>query len=408
MKNLLIASRNLLRHKRKTLVVLSSLILGLAGMVVFQGFLGETMRGFRDSTIRSGLGHLEIAGGQGYFEDGTFDPLSYPLKDSASLAAKIRSQPGVAAVFPSAGFIAVTGSGESSTTLLVRAFPEDRMNFARPKTKGSAPLDRFSLGTLIDGAPITVAGSDQLVLGRTAARILGAKVGEVLTAMTALPGGRLAARDFTVAAIFASPGLDKNFAYTDYESAADLVGLSEPPVLNVLLKDISYTDAVLRSLPVGVAYRGWKDLATLYVEVNSMLNSFLAFIRAVILLVTLFILANAMNRMVLERMREWGTLRAMGTRRRSVMAIVILEGCLQGAAGGVLGVLLGFAIAWAINAAGGLGYSNGDQTFAIMVRPGLDSVWINLVPATLVAGLASILPALRALRLSPAECLRHE
>ncbi len=38
MRNFMIASRNLLRHKRKTLVVLSSLVIGLAGMVVFQGF----------------------------------------------------------------------------------------------------------------------------------------------------------------------------------------------------------------------------------------------------------------------------------------------------------------------------------------------------------------------------------
>ena len=201
--------------------------------------------------------------------------------------------------------------------------------------------------------------------------------------------------------------MDKSFAYTDYRSAADFVGISEPPVLNVLLKDIAYTDAVARSLPQGIAYRGWKDLATLYVQVNSMLNSFLAFIRAVILVVTLFILANSMNRIVRERMREWGTLRAMGTKKGSIMAIVLLEGCLQGAAGGALGLLLGFAVAGAINAAGGLPYTAGDQSVAILVKPGLDSVWLNLVPATLVAGLASIFPGLRAIRLSPAECLRQ-
>lgn len=407
MRNFMIASRNLLRHKRKTLVVLSSLVIGLAGMVVFQGFLGETMRGFRDATILSGLGHLEVAGRQGYFEDGEYDPGDYPLKDSEALSAGLIGEPGVAAVFPSAGFIAVAGFGEASTTLLVRAYPAGRMYFSPLKAEAKAPIDRFTLGALVAGSPIKGGERDRIILGEASARILGVKVGDVLTAMTALPGARLAGRDFTVSAIFVAPGQDKTFAYTDYASAADFLGLAGPPVLHILLKDIDYTAGVERSLPEGTAYRGWKDLASLYVQVNSMLNSFLKFIRSVILLVTLFILANSMNRIVLERMREWGTLRAMGTKRRDVMMIVLLEGCLQGAAGAALGIGLGFAVAGIIDIAGGLPYSSGIQSYSIMVRPGIDSVWLNLFPAILVAGLASILPGIRALRLTPAECLRQ-
>ncbi len=201
--------------------------------------------------------------------------------------------------------------------------------------------------------------------------------------------------------------MDKSFAYTDYRSAADFLGIAGTAGTARAPEGHLLHRRGRRSLPQGIAYRGWKDLATLYVQVNSMLNSFLAFIRAVILVVTLFILANSMNRIVRERMREWGTLRAMGTKKGSIMAIVLLEGCLQGAAGGALGLLLGFAVAGAINVAGGLPYTAGDQSVAILVKPGLDSVWLNLVPATLVAGLASIFPGLRAIRLSPAECLRQ-
>ena len=407
MRNVMLAARNLLRHKRKTFAVLSSLVIGLAGMVVFQGFLGETMRGFRDSMILSGLGHLEVAGREGYFEDGEYDPYGYALEGSEAISARLGSEPGVAAVFPQAGFIAVAGLGEVSTTLLVRAYPANRMHLSPLKAEAKAPIDRFTLGALVAGTPIRDGERDRLVLGEASARILGAKVGDALTMMTVLPGGRLAGRDFTVCAIFAAAGGDKTFAYTDYASAADFLGIAGPPVLDILLKDVSYTGEVERSLPEGVAYRGWKDLATLYVQVNSMLNGFLSFIRSVILLVTLFILANATNRNVLERMREWGTLRAMGTRRRDILLIVVLEGCLQGLAGASLGIVLGFAVAGLIDVAGGLGYSNGIQSYSIMVRPGLDSVWLNLVPAILVAGLASILPGIRALRPTPAECLRQ-
>jgi putative ABC transport system permease protein len=407
-RNLLIASRNLLRHTRKTFVVLSGLVIGLAGMVVFQGFLGEMMRVFRDGTILSGLGHLQLAGGEGYFEDGEYDPYGYVLKDSAVLAARIGREPGVAAAFPSVGFIAVAGFGDISTSLLVRGYPPERMYFSPAKAVAQAPIDRFTLGALVAGAPIEKGERDRLVLGESSARILGARIGDVITAMTVLPGGRLAGRDLTVSAIFAAPGLDGTFAFMDYDSASDFIGIAGPPVLDVLLKDISSTDEIERSLPKEIAHRGWKDLATLYVQVNTILSSFLNFIRAIILLVTLFILANSMNRIVRERMREWGTLRAMGTRRKDILLIVVLEGCLQGMVGSALGIALGFAVAGVIDAVGGLHFSSGAQTYLIMVHPGIASIWLNLIPATLAAGLVSILPGVKALRLTPAECLRQE
>ena len=61
MKTLAMAWRNLFRQKRRTLITLSALIIGLCGVVIFQGYIGSLMRGFRDSTIRSGIGHLQIA-----------------------------------------------------------------------------------------------------------------------------------------------------------------------------------------------------------------------------------------------------------------------------------------------------------------------------------------------------------
>ena len=69
--------------------------------------------------------------------------------------------------------------------------------------------------------------------------------------------------------------------------------------------------------------------------------------------------------------------------------MILWEGCLQGLLGAAAGIALGFLVSAIIDAAGGLTYHNGAQVYAIMVRPGLDSVWLNLVPAVLTAGLAA-------------------
>jgi putative ABC transport system permease protein len=412
MKTIAMAWRNLFRQKRRTLITLSALIIGLCGVVIFQGYIGSLMRGFRDSTIRSGIGHLQVAASPGYFEDGEFNPFAFQLKDADTIIAGIGKEPEVQAVFPSTGFTAVAGMGEKSVTLLMKGYPAERMYFTPGVgTPGSgtqtAPQDRFTLGTMTAGALADAGQRDRIVLGETAARILGARPGSVITLMAVLPDGGLNGRDFTVSGIYKAPGRDKIFAFTDYDTAMDFTRLAAAPVIHVLTKDIQAAGAIAGRLPHGVAVRTWHDLATYFVQVNTMFAGFLNVIRAIILLVTLFILANTMNRIVRERMREWGTLRAVGTKKSTVLLLVVLEGCFLGIAGAVLGISLGFGVSFLINQAGGLPFVSDGQRLAIKILMSGQSVWLNLIPAAIVGALASFLPGLRAVRLTPSECLRQ-
>jgi putative ABC transport system permease protein len=407
MKTLAMAWRNLFRQKRRTLITISALIIGLCGVVVFQGYIGSMMLGFRDSTIRSGIGHLQIASSAAYFEDGEFNPFAFVLKDPESIIAGLRRDPAVAAVFPSTGFTSVAGFGEKSVTLLMKAYPADRMYFAPATGTATAPEDRFALGTMIAGSLPAPGQGDRIILGETAARILGVRPGEVITLMAVLPGGGLNGRDFTVSGIYKSPGRDKIFAFTDYDTAVDFTGLTAAPVIHVLAKDIQEVGAVSSRIPTGVIVRTWHDLATYFVQVNTMFGGFLSVIRAIILLVTLFILANTMNRIVRERMREWGTLRAVGTKKSSVLLLVVMEGCFLGIVGAALGIGLGFGVSLLINQAGGLPFNVDGQRIAIRLLLSGQTVWLNLVPAAVVGALASFLPGLRAVKLTPSECLRQ-
>ena len=407
MKTIAMAWRNLFRQKRRTLITLSALIIGLCGVVIFQGYIGSLMRGFRDSTIRSGIGHLQIAASSGYFEDGEFNPFSFQIKDAGALLAGLEKQPEVQAAFPSTGFTAVAGMGEKSVTLLMKGYPAERMYFAPARGTPAAPQDKFSLGTLTAGALAEPGQRDRIVLGETAARILGAGPGSVITLMAVLPGGGLNGRDFTVSGIYKAPGRDKIFAFTDFDTAMDFTRLDAAPVIHVLTRDIQETGAVAGRVPRGMAVRTWHDLATYFVQVNTMFAGFLNVIRAIILLVTLFILANTMNRIVRERMREWGTLRAVGTKKSTVLLLVVLEGCFLGIVGAALGIALGFGASFLINQAGGLPFVNDGQRLAIRILMSGQTVWLNLIPAAVVGALASFLPGLRAVRLTPSECLRQ-
>ncbi len=407
MKTIIMAWRNLLRQKRRTLITLSALIAGLCGVVVFQGYITSLMRSFRDSTIRSGIGHLQIARSPEYFQDGEFNPYAYALKDDEKLISGLADQPGVLAAFPSTGFTAIAGKGDKSATLLVKAYPAERMFFAPARGRVSPPADRFGLGTLLAGSPPSAGEKDRLVLGETAARILGVTPGAVVTLMAVLPDGGLNGRDFTVDAVYKAPGRDKIFAFTDYATAVDFTGIQGAAVVHVLAKDIRAVPSLAASVPADHAVRTWHDLATYFVQVNTMFTGFLNVIRAIILLVTLFIMGNTMNRIVREWMREWGTLRAMGMKKKSILLLVILEGCFQGIVGAALGILLGFGVSALLNLGGGIPFMADGQRVMVKLLPSGQSIWWNLILAGLFAAVASFLPGLRAVKLTPSECLRQ-
>ena len=74
----------------------------------------------------------------------------------------------------------------------------------------------------------------------------------------------------------------------------------------VIARHIGDVAGIAGSLARNLSFRTWKDLATLYVQVSAIMGSFLAVIRAIILLVTLFILANSMSRTVRAKCASGG------------------------------------------------------------------------------------------------------
>ena len=68
------------------------------------------------------------------------------------------------------------------------------------------------------------------------------------------------------------------------------------------------------------------------------------FITIVFLLVIMLGVVNSMFMNVLERVREIGTMMALGIRRGNILALFVMEGAFLGALGAFLGLLLGFII----------------------------------------------------------------
>ncbi len=119
------------------------------------------------------------------------------------------------------------------------------------------------------------------------------------------------------------------------------------------------------------------------------------------LLIGILGIANTMVMSVFERTQEIGTLRAMGWKRRQVLALIEFEAAILGVGGGILGLLLGWC---ALRVLAGL-----PQTASFVSAT---VGWPLLVQAMVIALLAGIIagavPAWRAGKLSPVDALRHD
>jgi putative ABC transport system permease protein len=143
-----------------------------------------------------------------------------------------------------------------------------------------------------------------------------------------------------------------------------------------------------------------------FANIVKMIDMMTFFIRVMLIAIVLVSVMNVMLMAVYERIREIGTLAAIGTQPRKLMAIFLSEGLLLGLAGALAGVLLSYAVVAALNV-WPVVFNFGREQITLHPALAPSEVLGVLVLAVLVSGLASLQPAWRAARMDPIQALRH-
>ncbi len=327
---------NALRNKRRSAVTLSIAALGTAGLLLAGGFALFTYESLAQSAARS-TGHL-VLGTPAQFSQDEDTPLQHGLDDWQALRRTVLAEPEVRQVLPRVEFTGLISNGEKSTVMMANGIDAD----AEFAVKG--PFLQVKAGEVILSRERQV-----VMLGEGLAKSLKAGPGSSLTLLASTTAGALNAIDVTVRGVVSTgiAELDKRLVYLDLPSAQALLATERVSTLGVFLKDMPSTAPVQQRLQAaqgGLQVKTWLDLATFYQAVRDLYNRIFGALGLIIALIVLFVVANAMAMAIIERTREIGTLRALGTTPRQLLTTLSLEGLVLGGGGAVLGALLSLGI----------------------------------------------------------------
>lgn len=392
-----IAMRFLRQGRAQTLLILFGIAVGVSVIV----FVTALIAGLQDNIIERTLGtqaHVRVEAPREVSRiapapEGTIqlvleDPRPQALRpiDNWLQARDVLDRlPGVVAVSPVVSGPAFGRRGEAVESVAL-------VGVDLPRYLQVIPLDE----NMVEGR-LTV-GSGNGVVGRQLAEDLGLRLGGKLR----LDAGDGREAIVNVAGIFelGVRELDARYVYLDLKQAQALLGLpGAVTVIDLTVEDLFGADRIAARIDglTGLQAESWMETNAQLMNAltsQSMSTRMISFFVAISVALGI---ASVLAVSVAQRTREIGILRAMGTRRRQMLQVFLVQGAVLGLAGSLLGALAGWGLVAAFNNFG----------------PGLFTVPMpaTLIPAAMavatLAGVgAALVPASRASRLDPVEAIR--
>lgn len=321
------------KHLRRTLVIVAAVAISVAVMVFVEGFL----TGLRDSFFQ-GLfqdsGHLQIHG-TGYSD--RLDPytLDYRIENPETVLRRLGEDERVIVadqLLPFGGLLIHQQKNIPTGGVGLRPDSEFYANVRRGMIDGGMP-DK----------------TGEIAVSRDTAELLGIEYDGTAILLVQDTTGSPYYSELAVSGIFQtdSSEFDTSHVFVTHEEASQLLYLEESTIeVRALLGDPDRAAEVKSSLAPFLTERGleastWKDVHGSFVVAFELFDVFVIFIDVILVVVAATVITNAILMNIFERSTEFGTLRAIGMKRRQQAGMIFAEGSLEGALGSVLGLLIG-------------------------------------------------------------------
>ena len=408
-----IALRNLLRYKRRTLLTSLLITIGVLAVVLFSSITGAFKSLMIGQITDSMLGHLQVHK-RGYVASIDSLPLHMNLSpgDMATIEEVLDALSDVEAYSPRIKFGGMFSNFEETTNV--------RLNSVDPEREIlTAPL--LPKRILQGKAGNVFLDPGEILVPELLAKGMKVKPGDTVVVVATNRDGSVNAQTFSVRGILegiSGPGGRDGYIHIQDARAILRIGKKEANEYAVRLRtraDPGNAAAALSAALGGQLNKEgkpkyeihtWEKLSPFH-NIARMIDVMTFFVKVMLIAIVLVSVMNVMIMAVFERVREIGTIAAIGTRPGKILALFLVEGMSLGILGSVVGILLSTATILALKLHP-LTFDFGRQK-GLMLSPALDvnEMVLASVLVVLVSALASLQPALKASRLEPVVAMRH-
>lgn len=392
-----LAARNLARNVRRTAITAVAVVAGVALLILGQALVG----GLDENVLRA---QIDTVGGHLTLTPPGYDPHGQraPVEDLVPLPEALRARLAGLAWTERLRFDARLIHGADA--LQIRGVGYD-------PTTDAAVFSRKDFG--LQGA-FPGAGESGVVVGASLASLLDLAPGDRVTLQVRTSKGAQNAQSYPVAGVVraGNPLIDSFTIFLPASDAQPLIQAPGPSHVSVRLPHRRDTAAQAVRLASPWTATTYLEEAADVLVINSIRRKGLSALVLAILGIAASGIANTVIMSVYERIREVGTLAALGMSPRAIGSLFLWEGALLGSGAALLGAGIGGVLVWRMATVGinlgGLPEAGSRIAMSTQLYAIVDPVVIGLAAlfGAGIATLASVIPALHAVRINPADAVR--
>ncbi|MBN2345154.1 MAG: ABC transporter permease [Candidatus Aminicenantes bacterium] len=398
-----IAFRNIFRQKRRTVLTGLSMFGGFVMAAVFIGWADGSYNHIIDDFTRHNFGHIQI-----HEKDYLDRPSLYKtIDDYPRIRSRLEGIGEIDSFAPRVYSAGLASVGEKSAGVRIIGIDPAR------ERSTTAFQKKVAQGEFFPAAP-----AHRALLGKDLAGMLHAKVGDDIVVVSQGADGSIANDQYPILGLVDSgdPLSDRTSLYLHVRDAQELLvlgGRIHEIAVNIgHLKKVGPTAGVIRREigHPGLAVDPWQVFARgFYLAMKADMEGMWISLVIIVLIVAIGVL-NTVLMSVLERTREYGVLKAVGTKPGQIVQLILTEVNIMA----FFSVLLGFGVALALNSILashgirlGVEFSYGGMTFdTFKSEINARSFIIPAVTIFVSASLVGLIPALKAARTDAARAMR--
>lgn len=396
-----IAWRNVLRNKRRSLLCIMIMIISVTVLFLVKGYITGTFEGLTMMSVMQ-YGNLQIAK-PGYWENTDHERHLLSGEEIATIKKVLGENADVTGSFPELAVYGIIGTEDASTIV---------------SGSGIEPGSSWSQNiTLVSGTNLFEGDVDRVLLGKGITQKLKLEEDEWVSLMATTLDGAYNAGNLQVSGAFTVGNTDADNVYIilPLSYAQSMLNTDGADKIVVSLAEteataatISWLEQRLTAEGLAVEIKSWSDLAAFYHQVRSLYETVFFFTSVVLFILVFFSVLELISMAFFERMNEIGTIRAIGTLRHQVFALLSQEGLLLSLIGGALGIAGGWLGGYLINAVN-ITYTppSISDPVPLYVDLALANGITPLILVVVATVLSALIPATKAARLNVVEVLRH-